>query len=282
MRSNRFGPVIRPSTLELVWPDAYLSETTECLQPLSRVKDPVVAWSTDLMSGKPVEVFEPDDSQPPRAVVVFLHGYDGQTLRDNSVYTALLNKHQLACVCPLGPGCWWSDRVFSLFDEVVSPITFLMLNLTAYCRSRWNVEPSQIGLFGVEMGGQGVLQLAYRTARQLSVVAAISPKVDFETWYGHGTTLDEIFPDREAARQATATLHIHPLDWPKFQLLVCDPADHYCIDGVQTLASKLSSTGIPFESDFESTHGGFGWAYANAMGPRVIEYLVQHVSSPTA
>ncbi|MBS0204611.1 MAG: hypothetical protein JSS49_17035 [Planctomycetes bacterium] len=241
-----------------------------------------MAWSSDIMSAKPVDVFEPDAVDPLRGVVAFLHGYDGVTLRDNPIYTALFNKHHLACVCPLGPGCWWSDRIFAPFDDQLSPITFLSQNLPAYCHGRWNVEPSQIGLLGVEMGGQGVLQLAYRAARQLMVVAAISPKVDFETWYGHGTTLDEIFPNREAARQATATLHIHPLDWPKHQLLVCDPADHYCIDGVQTLASKLSSTGIPFESDFVSTHGGFGWGYANAMGPRVIEYLVQNLPAPAA
>ena len=235
-------------------------------------------WSSAEMSAKPVEVFEPDASRPPRAVVVFLHGYDGLTLRDNTVYTEQLNKHGLACVCPLGPGCWWSDRVFAPFDPVLSPVTFLSQQLPTFCRSRWEIEPARIGLTGVEMGGQGALQLAYRHARQFAVVAAVSPKVDFESWYGHGTTLDEIFPDREAARQATATLHIHPLDWPKHQLLLCDPADQYCMDGVQTLASKLSSSGVPFESDFESTHGGFGWSYANAMAPRVIEYLARHLA----
>lgn len=227
------------------------------------------------MSGKPIEVFEPN--VPPRGVVVFLHGYDGITLRDNSVYTALLNSHGLACVCPQGPGCWWSDQVYPLFDPVLNPIEFLAQQLPDFCQARWNLDTTHIGLTGVEMGGQGALQLVYRYARQISVVVAISPKVDFETWYGHGTTLDEIFPNREAARQATATLHIHPLNWPKHQLLLCDPADYYCFDGVQTLASKLSSTGIPFDTDFETSHGGFGWAYANAMAPRVIEYLAQHL-----
>ena len=235
-------------------------------------------WSSDLMSSKPIDVFEPESPQPPRAVVVFLHGYDGVTLRDNPAYTAQLNNHGLACICPLGPGCWWSDRVFAPFDPNLSPVCFLSQQLPGYCRSRWELEPTRIGLTGVEMGGQGALQLAYRQARQFSVVAAVSPKVDFESWYGHGTTLDEIFPNREAARQATATLHIHPLDWPKHQLLLCDPADHYSRDGVQTLASKLSSSGVPFESDFESTHGGFGWTYADAMAPRVIEYLASHLA----
>lgn len=228
------------------------------------------------MGGKPVDVFEPERASP-RGVVVFLHGYDGVTLRENAVFTAQLNEHSLACVCPLGPECWWTDRVFPPFDPTRSPVEFLSQEVPEYCHTRWNLEPAQIGVTGVEMGGQGALQLAYRKARVFSVVVAISPKVDFETWYGHGTSLDEIFPNREAARQATATLHIHPLDWPKHQLLLCDPADHYCIDGVLTLASKLSSTGIPFESDVTTTYGGFGWPYANAMAATAIGFLSQHL-----
>ena len=232
-------------------------------------------WSSDLMSDKPIELFEPDLVESPRGVVVFLHGYDGVTLRDNPVYSQLLNEHGLACLCPLGPECWWSDRVYAPFDATLSPIAVLSEQLPKYCRQRWDLEVEQIGLTGIEMGGQGALQLAYRNARQFSIVVAISPKVDFESWHGHGTSLDEIFPDRESARQATATLHIHPLNWPKHQLLLCDPADIYCFDGVQTLASKLSSTGIPFQTDFESTHGGFGWNYANAMAKVVVEFLAR-------
>ena len=73
------------------------------------------------------------------------------------------------------------------------------------------------------MGGQGALQLGYRYARQFPIVVAISPKVDFETWWGHDTSLDTLFSDREAARQRTAILQLHPLNYPKHQLLLCDP-----------------------------------------------------------
>lgn len=233
-------------------------------------------WSSDTLSGKPADLFEPEGATA-RGAVVFLHGYDGVTIRDNPTYTSELNKHQLACICPHGPECWWSDRIFEPFDANLSPVDFLAQQIPAFCQNRWGIETTRIGVTGVEMGGQGALQLAYRHARKFTIVAAISPKVDFETWYGHGTTLDQIFPNREATRQSTAVLHIHPLDWPKHQLLLCDSADQYCIDGVHTLASKLSSTGIPFDSDFESTHGGFGWQYANAMAPRVIEFIAKHL-----
>lgn len=240
-------------------------------------KDLNVAWSSDTLSEKPADIFIPDGSESPTGAVVFLHGYDGVTIRDNPAFSAELQQHRLACVCPHGPQCWWTDRLFEPFDVAISPIEYLAQQIPEYCRNRWGFESDRIGLTGVEMGGQGALQLAYRRARKFTIVAAISPKIDFETWYGHGTSLDQIFPNREAARQATATLHIHPLDWPKHQLLLCDPADHYCIDGVITLASKLSSTGIPFDSDFQTTHGGFGWAYANAMAATAIGYIASHM-----
>ena len=208
--------------------------------------------------------------------VIFLHGYDNVTLGDRPSFRAALERHRLVAVCPHGPGCWWTDAVYPPFDPVQSPLDYLRGPVVEYFRSQFNIVPPRIAVTGVEMGGQGALQLAYRHAREFPTVAAISPKVDFETWHGHGTTLDDLFPDREAARQRTATLHIHPLDWPKQQLLVCDPADQYCIDGVVTLASKLSSSGIPFEQDFETTHGGYGWEYADFMADRVITFLAQN------
>ncbi|HUQ68318.1 MAG TPA: alpha/beta hydrolase-fold protein [Planctomycetaceae bacterium] len=210
--------------------------------------------------------------------VIFLHGYDNVTLRDRPVFQAALERHHLLAVCPHGPGCWWTDAVYPPFDPVLSPIDYLHGPVLDYLRETWQLEPPRIAVAGFEMGGQGALQLAYRHAREFPTVAAISPKVDFETWHGLGTTLDELFPDREAARQRTATLHIHPLNWPRRQLLVCDPADQYCLDGVVTLASKLSSSGIPFEQDVETTHGGYGWPYADFMADRVVTFLAQGIA----
>jgi len=246
-----------------------------CTQPIAYGEGIALAWSTEELGGKPADILTPP--QPPRGIVVFLHGYDGVTLRENSTFTDHLLRRNLACVCPLGPECWWTDRIYPPYDPNFSPLQFLMDSIPASVQSRWGLSTAQIGLCGVEMGGQGVLQLAYRQARTFPLVAAISPKVDFETWHGYGTSLDSIFPDREAARQATATLHIHPLDWPRHQLLLCDPADNYCFDGVLTLASKLSSSGIPFDSDFATTYGGFGWTYANAIAEQAIDYLARHL-----
>ena len=236
-------------------------------------------WSKIEIAGKPADVFVPLLANKPVGAVLFLHGYDAVTLKDNEAYTRELTKHNLIALCPLGPHCWWTDAIYGPFDEVLSPVDFLAQSVPTCCQRHWQIEPPRIAVCGVEMGGQGALQLAYRHARQFPTVVAISPKIDFDTWWGHGTSLDTIFSDREAARQRTATLHLHPLNYPKHQLLLCDPADPYCFDGVLTLASKLSSTGIPFEQDFETTHGGFGWNYANAMAPRAIEFIASKLAN---
>ena len=236
-----------------------------------------MTWSTIECAGKSVHVFVPETGTKPNGVVLFLHGYDGITLLDNAAYTQELEKQNLIGLCPVGQQCWWTDAIYEPFDALKSPVEFLAKNIPSFCQEHWQVEPPKIAVCGVEMGGQGALQLAYRHARQFPIVVAISPKVDFESWWGFGTSLDTIFTDREAARQRTATLHLHPLNYPKHQLLLCDPTDSYCFDGLLTLASKLSSTGILFEQDFESSPGGYGWNYANAMAPRVIEFIASRL-----
>lgn len=225
-------------------------------------------WTTIELAGKPADRFLPS-ARSARHVAVFLHGYDGVTLKDNATYTQEFERHGLEVICPHGSRCWWTDAVYPSFDAELSPLQFLAREIPEF------TGKEQHGVFGVEMGGQGALQLAYRHARKFPVVAAISPKVDFDEWHGLGTSLDEIFQDREAARQATATLHIHPLDWPRHQVLLCDPADSYCRDGVAILASKLSSSGISFEEDFRTSRGGYGWEYANAMASRVVAFLAE-------
>ncbi len=234
-----------------------------------------MSWSRIQVAEKPADLFVPLESQKPDGVLLFLHGYDGVTLKDNESFTRELVRHNLIALCPSGPQCWWTDAVYPQFDPELSPVEFLARHVPAYCQDTWQIAPPNIAVTGIEMGGQGALQLAYRHARQFPTVVAISPKVDFETWWGHGMSLDVLFSDRESARQRTATLHLHPLNYPKNQLLLCDPVDAYCFEGVLTLASKLSSTGIAFEQDFETSRGGYGWDYANAMAARTISFVAE-------
>lgn len=242
-------------------------------------------WVTEHWAGHPVDLLRVDApaggqtaTGEARAAVVFLHPYDGLTLASQPGWTELFIAAGLSVACPHGPSCWWTDQPFTHFDPQVSPLDWLRGPFVQELEQRWQVRPPAIGLCGVEMGGQGVLQWAYREGRQFPVVAAISPKVDFETWYGYGNSLDQIFPNREAARQATCLLQVHPLASPRHQFLLCDPNDEYCFAGASVLASKLRSSGIPFEEDLRSSHGGYGWNYANAMAPRIVQFLAERLA----
>ncbi len=234
-------------------------------------------WSTVTIAGKQADVYDPAKPSPDGLAVLHLHGHGLTTLRDNPVFSAALERHGLPAICPHGQRSWWTDVVCEEFDAGMTPLDFLSEQIIPFITERWNVVSPGIGLTGISMGGQGVLQLAYRQARKFPVVAAISPAVDFHNWHGQGLPLDEMFANREAARQATATLQIHPLDWPRHQLLVCDPDDIDWFEGVERLSMKLSSSGIPFDLDIETRAGGHSWDYFHHMADRVIDFVADRL-----
>src|SRR3990172_5050778 len=223
--------------------------------------------------GKQIDIYETRQADDHGRVVMYLHGHGLRTLKDNAVFSAELERHGLRCVCPHGQRSWWLDVVCPEFDAEISPLRYLHERVVPFVAERWGTRPPGIGLLGISMGGQGVLQLAYRRPREFPVVAAISPAVDFHNWHGRGLPLDAMFPSREAARQATATLQLHPLNWPRHQLLVCDPADEEWHEGAERLAMKLSSMGIPFESELTTSAGGHCWEYFERMARPVLDFV---------
>ena len=46
------------------------------------------------------------------------------------------------------------------------------------------------------------------------------------------------------------------------------------LKGGARLAMKLSSSGIMYERDLETTAGGHSWDYFNHMAPKAIEHIV--------
>lgn len=230
-------------------------------------------WQQVEIDGKKADVYEPHAPANPSRAVLHLHGHGLTTLTGNPAYSAEFERYGLRAVCPHGGRSWWLDLISSEFDPHITPQQFLTQHVVQYIAQRWGVAPSAIGLMGISMGGQGALQLAYRRPREFPVVAVISPAIDFQNLYGRGLPLDQMFANREAARQHTATLQINPLNWPRHQLIACDPRDIDCFEGVERLAMKLSATGIPFESDLETSHGGHGWDYFNAMAPKAVEFI---------
>ena len=111
------------------------------------------------------------------------------------------------------------------------------------------------------------------------MVAAISPAIDYHVKLQEGVdeTLSLMYRDPEEARQDTAILHIHPLNWPRHQFFCCDPADHRWWDSADRLRMKLASLGVPFECDLETSAGGHGFGYYNCMAERAIGFLAERL-----
>jgi len=86
-----------------------------------------------------------------------------------------------------------------------------------------------------------------------------------------------MYADPEAARQDTALLHIHPLNWPRHQFLCCDPTDRDWFAGVDRMQMKLYSLGVPHEHDFDTVAGGHGEDYYDAQAAKVVEFIVQRL-----
>jgi poly(3-hydroxybutyrate) depolymerase len=239
-------------------------------------------WQRLEAAGRELELFVPAGSESIAGVVLFLHGHGEVLLSGNPVFTRLFQQHRLVAVCPSGRRSWWLDVVCEEFDPVVTPQQWLVQSLVPWIEQRLEVQPPRIALLGVSMGGQGVLQLAYRYALKFPVVAAISPAVDFHQLYGAGIPLDGMFPDAEAARQATVVLNLHPLQWPRYQYFCCDPADVEWYDGAARLGMKLSSSGILHERDLLITAGGHTWSYFNRMAEPAIEHVVRGLAGVAA
>jgi pimeloyl-ACP methyl ester carboxylesterase len=240
---------------------------------------PAGTWSQIEIAGKTADVYEPSRPADHNRAILHLHGHGLTTLKDNPVWSAELERHGLRAVCPHGQRSWWLDRICREFDAEITPLRYLLEQIVPYVAGRWGTRPPGIGLTGISMGGQGVLQLAYRHPREFPVVAAIAPAIDFHHWHGRGLPLDAMFATREAARQETAILQIHPLNWPRHQFFACDPADAEWFDGADRLAMKLSSSGILFESDLRTSRGGHSWDYFNAMAAPVLKFVAERLES---
>ncbi|MEZ6055938.1 MAG: hypothetical protein R3C01_04465 [Planctomycetaceae bacterium] len=184
-----------------------------------------------------------------------------------------LHDAGLAMISMSGAAGWWLDVVTPGFHPTLSPVRFVLETLLACVEEKTALTPPRIALLGIGSGGQGGVGIAYRNARRFPVMAVIGPDVDFHQWYGHGSLIDQVYSSREAARQQTATLHLHPLNWPMHQLILCDPADPIAFEGTERLLSKLRSTGIPVDSDLKTTTGGNMPQYIEQAIPRVVEFL---------
>jgi pimeloyl-ACP methyl ester carboxylesterase len=235
-------------------------------------------WSEEVVGGHPCDVFEPARASAQGFVVLYLHGVHLLRLVDNAVFTAELDRHGLRAVAPMTRRSWWTDRICAEFDPQLTAERHVLANVLPYILERWGVGPPRIGLLGTSMGGQGALRFAYKYPARFPVAAAISPAIDYYLRFDDGDeTLPLMYRDAEAARQDTAILHVHPLNWPRHQFFCCDPADERWFDSADRLRMKLYSLGVPHECDLETTGGGHGYEYYNHMAPRAVAFIVERL-----
>jgi S-formylglutathione hydrolase len=229
-------------------------------------------WHTVDIAGKPADVFEPEGK--PRFGLLFLHGIGGETLIDNPTYTKLFAGERLVVVSPHGQRSWWADKMCEEFHPRLTAEQHLLTNVVPFFRERWNIAPPGLGVFGISMGGQGAVRLAFKHARTFPVAAGIASAFDFQEAYGQGTPLDDMYDSKEHCRQDSAILHIHPTHFPQHLFFCIDPDDAPWYRGNDRLHEKLAALGVPHELDLTTRAGGHSWDYFNHMAERTVRFLV--------
>lgn len=233
-------------------------------------------WTDATVAGRTCRAFQPSAPSQHRYTVIYLHGVHQARLEDHQPFVELLERFGLRAICPETGPSWWTDRIFAEFDRELSAEQFIVERVVPYLAEEWRAAPPRIALLGTSMGGQGALKLAYKYPDKFPVVAAISPAIDYQLKHEEGDApLRQLYRDAEQARQDTATLHIHPLNWPRHQWFSCDPEDYRWHDSADRLRMKLYSLGVPHQCDLETSAGSHGWPYYEHMAQPAIEFIVE-------
>jgi S-formylglutathione hydrolase FrmB len=235
-------------------------------------------WSSIEVAGKPCDVFEPAAPNPHGYAIVYLHGVHSTRLIDNAVFSGEFNRHGLRVIAPLTGPCWWTNRIYPKFDPHVTAEQHVLNNVLPYLERRWKIAPPGIALLGSSMGGQGALRFAFKFPSKFQTVTAMAPAIDYQIrWHEGDEALMQMYDDPEQIRQDTATLHVHPLNWPRNIWFCCDPADDRWHESADKLRMKLNALGIPHEHDLETTGGGHSFEYYNRMAPRAIQFIAERL-----
>ena len=93
--------------------------------------------------------------------------------------------------------------------------------------------------------------MALRRPRLFPVAASLDGAFDFHEHFGRGTSLDELYPSREHARQDTAILQVQAHEWPPHLYFACSPASEW-YRGNDRLSEKLTAMGVPHRAELDS------------------------------
>lgn len=230
-------------------------------------------WTETNLAGRPCRLFHGPDDVAPRYTIVYLHRLDPQEV-DSDWLAAAWTRHGIQAVCPLTGPSWWADRICDAFDARISAESYVLNHVLPLAAEVDGREAPRIGLLGIGMGGQGALRIAYKHPERFPVVAAVAPAIDYQQRIEEGDrVLASMYRDVEDARQDTATLHIHPLNWPRHQWFCCDPHDWRWYDSAERLRMKLYSLGVPHECDLESAGPDGPDSYARTMIEPALQFV---------
>lgn len=230
------------------------------------------------MAGHQCHVYEPTQPSPHPYIVLYLHGVHLGNLRDHPEFGEQLDRHGLRVIGPVTERSWWTDKICPEFDPDISAERYVLDRILPAIAERFGVRPPGIALLGTSMGGQGALRLAFKHPDTFPVAVAISPAIDYHLRFDEGdATLPLMYTDAESARQDTAILHVHPLNWPRHIWFCCDPTDRRWYEGADRLRMKLAALGIPYESELEREGGGHGFSYYTLMAPHAVTFLAQRL-----
>ncbi len=237
-------------------------------------------WTEHEVAGHRCHLYEPAAPCEHGYTVLYLHGLRAARLKHQTGIMQIIARHALRVIEPECDFSWWVDRISPRFDPEISGEKYVLEKVLPFLAESCQCQPPRIALLGPSMGGQGALRLAYKYPNIFPVVAALYPSIDLQKKVDEGDpVLSAMYRDAEDARQDTATLHIHPLNWPRHQFFCCDPADERWHESADRLHMKLYSLGVPHEFDLETTAGGHSWEYFEHMAPRVIQFLAEGLKS---
>jgi S-formylglutathione hydrolase FrmB len=231
------------------------------------------------VAGHACRLFEPAAPSPYSYAVIYLHCSRSASLRGYPAFVREFERYGLRVIEPVSGQSWWTNRIWPEFDPHISAEAYVIKHVVPYVAERWNALPPRLALLGVSMGGQAALRMAYKFPNVFPTAAAISPAIDYQKRIDEGVDpgLETMYRDAEDARQDTATLHIHPLNWPRNQFFCCDPTDVRWHDSADRLRMKLWSLGVPHEFDLETEAGGHSFEYASHMAERAVGFLAERL-----
>ena len=231
-------------------------------------------WTSHAVAGHTCDVYRPATASQHNYAVIYLHGVHLEPLRGKKAFLKQFEKFRLTVFAPQCGPKWWADRANPAFDEIMSPETYVLEHILPFIDETIGVKANRVALLGTSMGGQGALRFSYKFPDIFPVVAAISPAIDYQCRIDEGDEiLMEMYGDRESARQETALLHIHPLNWPRHQFFCCDPKDKRWFESADRLRMKLSSLGVMHQCDLQTSGGGHGFKYYNRMAEKAVAFL---------